>query len=69
MILKSNVEVIINKVELATRLAHMYVVDELKFDDEIYDELYLMSVYTDKAQMIFNIAFDIYISIIEEGQR
>ena len=70
MILKSNEEVIVNKVELATRLAHMFVVDELKYSYVIYEDEYAgITVYKEHAQNIFNDAFDMYIGIIEEEER
>ena len=70
MILKSNEEVIVNKVELATKLAHMYVVDEIKISADIYEDEYAgITEYTKYAQMVFDVAFDMYISIIEEEQR
>lgn len=66
---KNNDEVVINKVELATKLAHMYTVDELVFSNDIYEDEYAgITVYTDKAQMIFDVVFDMYISVIEETE-
>jgi len=67
---RNNEEIVINKVEVATRLASMYVIDELKFADEIYeDENAGITTYTDKAQIIFDIAFDMYVSILEEEDK
>jgi hypothetical protein len=68
MILKSNEEVIVHKVELATRLAHMFVADELKYHYAIY-EYADTTVYKEHAQKIFDVAFDMYISVIEEVER
>ena len=70
MILKSNEEVIVNKVELATRLAHMYVADELRYPYVIYEDEYAgITVYKEHAQKIFDVAFDMYISVINEEER
>lgn len=70
MILKSNEEVIVHKVELATRLAHIFVADELKYSYAIYEDEYAdITVYKEHAQNIFNDAFDMYIGIIEEEER
>lgn len=70
MILKSNEEVIVNKVELATRLAHMYVADELRYPYAIYEDEYAcITVYKEHAQKIFDVAFDMYISVINEEER
>jgi hypothetical protein len=64
---RSNEEVTIHKTELAAKLAHMYVVDELKYSYAIYeDESAGIFTYKENAQMIFDIAFDMYISVIEE---
>ena len=66
----NNDEITINKIELATKLAHIYVVDEIKIPTDIYEDEYAgVSVYTKYAQIVFDVAFDMYIEIIEEEQR
>lgn len=66
----NNDNITINKIELATKLAHIYVVDEIKISSDIYEDEYAgISVYTKYAQIAFDVAFDMYISIIEEEQR
>ena len=70
MILKSNEEVIVNKVELATRLAHIYVVDGILNPEDIYEDEYAgITTYKENVQEAFDIAFDMYITILEEEER
>jgi hypothetical protein len=66
----NNDEITINKIEVATTLAHIYV--EAKHEDFyiIYkNEHGGVTKYTDDAQEVFDEAFDMYITILEEAQR
>jgi len=48
----------------------MYVADELKYPYAIYEYEHAdITVYREHAQNIFNDAFDMYISVIEEEER
>jgi hypothetical protein len=67
---RNNEEIVINKVEVATRLAHMNVEDSFEDPHEVYEDPHAsMTVYTADAQKKFNNLFDMYISILEEEDR
>jgi hypothetical protein len=65
--MKNEHEITINKLELASELAHQRLEliheDKIKiYEDEDADEL----IYTDKAQDIFNEYYDYYLDVIQE---
>lgn len=62
----ANEQVTINKVELASELAHEKLVKNWSSTIQIFeDECDGESHYTDEAQEIFNEYYDIYYQIIE----
>lgn len=66
----NNDEITINKIEVATKLAHIYVVDGILNPEDIYeDDDSGITTYKENVQEAFDIAFDMYITILEEEQR
>ena len=66
----NNDNITINKIEVATTLAHIYV--ECKFEHSylIYKNVNDgITSYTDEAQGVFDGVYDMYITILEEEQR
>lgn len=58
--------VTINKLELASELAHQKLVDNWEDSIQIYeDETDCITTYTDDAQDIFNDYYDEYLTLIE----
>jgi hypothetical protein len=58
--------VTVNKLELASELAHRKLVDNWEASIQIYeDENASVTNYTDEAQDIFNEYYDEYINLIE----
>jgi hypothetical protein len=63
----NNDNITINKIEVATTLAHIYV--EAKFEDGYLIYRYVnndVTSYTDEAQEVFDETFDMYITILED---
>ena len=66
----NNDNITINKIELATKLAHLYIVDGTLTSEDIYEDAYEgITTYKENIQEAFDIAFDMYITILEEEQR
>lgn len=62
--MNENIE--INKIELASELAHIKLVDNWFYEIKIYeDEDSCITNYTDEAQDIFNEYYDDYLNLIE----
>ena len=59
--------VLINKLELASELAHRKLVENWYESIQIYEDEYAgITNYTDEAQDIFNELYDEYLQLIEE---
>ena len=60
--------VTVNKLELASELAHkMLVIEQDDRSESIYeDDTASVTVYTENAQDIFNDYYDIFLTIIED---
>lgn len=58
----------INKVELASELAHEKLIEN--WQDEVFkDENSEVLEYTEKAQDIFNLLYDDYLTLIEKTKQ
>jgi hypothetical protein len=59
--------VLINKLELASELAHKKLVENYSDKIQIYEDEYAgITNYTDESQDIFNELYDEYLQLIEE---
>ena len=59
--------VLINKLELASELAHRKLVENWSDNIQIYEDKYAgITNYTDESQDIFNELYDEYLQLIEE---
>ena len=58
--------VVVNKLELASELAHEVVKERSGYSENIYeDDTADVKVYTENAQDIFNDYYDMFLTIIE----
>jgi hypothetical protein len=58
--------VLINKLELASELAHKKLVENWSDNIQIYEDKYAgITNYTDKSQDIFNELYDEYLQLID----
>jgi hypothetical protein len=59
--------VLINKLELASELAHKKLVENYSDKIQVYEDEYAgITNYTDESQDIFNELYDEYLQLIEE---